>query len=305
MIRNISKTFIVIYFLLSACSKPFDVEYPFEGDRFVMYTTLDSDEVIQVKLDKTYPPTGKVEFEYGFLKETVVTLYENGVLIDTLKRVNTSFFQSTKRTKPTIGSYYSIKAEAPDFLSAISEDELLLPKVEIAEISVDDRKVPSPLNPDTPAHVVRIKLKSIPKNVAYIEFNLTGKFNDIATSANVSSPIYSNDIDNPCVVQVRNDYLFKSDCIKEGQEIVFLVESMGTLQIFQPGFYPTGPDTVNNIDVEINTVNQSYFDFHTNFFQENGLFAALEGINATVTNVKNGYGAILCRNGNQINIKID
>lgn len=304
MIRKLGKTFIVACFLLSACSKPFDIEFPYEGDRFVMYTTLDSDEVVQVKLDKTYPPTGRVEFENAFLGETLVTLYENGVLIDTLQRFSTNFFKSAKGTKPKEGAYYSIKAEALDFLTAVSEDELLLPKVEIAEITVDDRKVPSPLNPGIPAYVVRVKLKNVPKNVAYIEFVLTGMFNDIATSANVNTPTYSVDIDNPCVV-AGSDYLFKTDCLKEGEEIEFLVESRGALQIFQSGFYPTSPDTINNIDIEINTVNQTYFDFHTNFFQENGIFAVLEGINATVTNIKNGYGAILCRNVNKKNIKIE
>lgn len=321
MIRLLSiAAFLVIS--LVACQKPFDVMYPYDGDKFVMYAELDSDQAVRVRIDRTYPPTGAVRFDDSFLNQTMVTLYEDGKLIDTLQREGKADFVSSKNSpKLTVGKFYSVRAIAPNFKDAISVNELLLPKPSITGISALEGTVPALLNPQIPAKVLVIKLNNIPKNSAYIRFDITANYNNISTSADVASPLYSLDIDNPCIVSTRKEYLFKTDCIRENEEIRFFVESIGGLQLQdQPRFpiieqFPVngqpqtpileGNQEINNIDVKISAVNAIYHDFHTNFRQENGIFAVLEGIGTTVTNVKNGYGAILCSNAVERNIKLE
>lgn len=301
------KLFLICFVLftgLIACQKPFDVAYPYDGDKFVIYGELDSDEVVRVKIDKTYPPTGAIIFDNSFLDQTLVTLYEDGQLIDTLRRLeNSNFFTSLIGTKPKAAKSYAVKATGRNLKEAISENEFMLSKPSIAEISVLKDRVPSALNPQIPAVVVVVKLDNIPKNSAYIRFKLTAKYNDIRTSADVSSPKSSLDFENPCIVQTLSEYIFKTDCIRENEELRFLVESIGGLQS-QPFSQERGNREINNIDVNISTVTTTYHDFFTNVRQENGIFAVLEGIGSTFTNVNNGYGAVLCVNATERNIKV-
>lgn len=326
MIRSLSIA-VFLSIALVACQKPFDVAFPYDGDKFLMYAELDSDQAVRVRIDRTYPPTGAVRFDDSFLNQTVVTLYEDGELIDTLQREGKADFVSSKNSpKLTVGKFYSVRATAPNFSEAISINELMLPKPNISEISVLKDEVPSLLNPQIPAKVLIIKLNNVPQKSAYIRFEITGNYNDIRTSASVSSPLFSVDIDNPCITQGgRRDYLFKTDCIRKNEEIRFFVTKVGTLQT-QSQFpdpdqtqfpingqpQPPGPPPfqdgnreINNIDVKISAVNAIYHDFHVNFSQESGIFAVLEGIGLTVTNVKNGYGAILCNNAVERNIKLE
>lgn len=164
-----SYLFLIMVVCCSSCQKEIDVRFPFEGTRFLLFGVLESDQIIQVKVNKTYPPNGEVLFSDSFLDSTVVSLYEDGVFVETLKQSPSDkhVFQS-KENRAKVGRNYEIKVENPHIPPVTSRLETLLEGIKIDSVWFDPKPVLSPINPRIPTKMIHVSLSGIPPDVPVI-----------------------------------------------------------------------------------------------------------------------------------------
>ena len=290
---------LIIALCLSSCQKEIDVLFPFEGSRFFVFGVLKSDELIQVLVDKTYTPNGKILFSDSFLDSTEVSLYEDGVFIENLTQslTNKHLFQSEKNKTKT-GRSYQIKVKNPHIPEAISNLESLLTPVTIDSAWLDSKKVISPLNPSNPTKLMHVAISGISTAVPIVFFELKGLSKKEKVGINIFSTEKYDELENPCLPNAAGLF-YKTSCYKEDQVIFsFYVEMQGVIQTPPYNFVD-----VDNFEIKVSSVNNSFLKYYKNDNSELDFFSILEGIKPTYSTIINGYGAVLTKNTVVVNLK--
>lgn len=296
-------TLLLATFLFS-CEKDLTVDFPFEGERLLIYSEFENGEIFRVKVDKTYPPTGEILFEKTFLDSVEVHIYEDGVFLENLTHASplSHLFYSKDNNRARLGHSYQVRARSSQIPEVSSTPEILLPTVEIDSIWLTEGNYFSPNNPLKEAYLVNVSLKNIPAQVPYLYFEMRGFIDETEANTQFISLDELGELESPCTFGGSIDRYFKVSCFNDEESIFrFYVE--------KEGIYGSPPNlvinSVNEIEFEISSVNKSYFDY--NYLQNNGLsfFSIFEGVNPTYSTFDNGYGAILTKNKTSKKLKLD
>ncbi|MFT7249653.1 MAG: hypothetical protein ACI97P_002434 [Arcticibacterium sp.] len=258
----------------------------------------------QVKVDKTYPPTGEVRFNKQFLESTKVDIYEDSVFLETLTKAtpNSSLFNSSEFNKPLEGHSYQIRVSSDLIPEASSNPEPLLPALKIDSVWASDESAASPLNPRIPTKLINVSLSDISSSIPYLMFEIRGYQDNVVTSANIVSAEDFGELENPCVYSYTSSKkFFKRSCYDSNKTVFqFYAETEGGLQEA-----PFGNGDINRIEVIVSSVNDSYFDYYYKMNEPLNFFTVFEGVNPTYTTFQNGYGAILTKNSGQKNLSLE
>lgn len=307
--KYVSYLFLIMAVCCSSCQKEIDVRFPFEGTRFLVFGVLESDQIIQVKVDKTYPPNGEVLFSDSFLDSTVVSLYEDGNFVEALAQSPSDkhVFQS-KEKRAKVGRSYEIKVENPHIPQATSRLETLLEGIKIDSVWFDPKPVLSPLNPRIPTKMIHISLSGIPPDVPVIFFELLGfKNKELGgipmgrerVGGNIISTEEYDELENPCKPHAAGLF-FKTSCYKRDHVVFsFYAELQGGIQT-SPN---AGMGEVEYFEIKVSSVNNSFLEFYQNTDSIMDFFSIMDGIKPTNTAIINGYGAVLTKNATVANLK--
>jgi hypothetical protein len=298
------KISVILYFLVfCSCEKDLSVDFPFEGERFFVFSEFQSGQVFQVKVDKTYPPNGEVRFNKQFLESTEVDIYEDGVFLEKLSHAapNSSLFNSSEFNKPLEGHSYQIRVSSDLIPEASSNPEPLLPALKIDSVWASDESATSPLNPRIPTKLINVSLSDISSSIPYLMFEIRGYQDNVVTSANIVSAEDFGELENPCVYSYASSKkFFKRSCYDSDKTVFqFFTETEGDLQEA-----PFGNRNVNRLEIIVSSVNDSYFDYYYRMNEPLNFFTIFEGVNPTYTTFENGYGAILTKNSSQTNLHL-
>lgn len=299
------KKFIIL--LLStlvfvSCEDELNVTLPYDGNRFVLYSELSPNKIVDIKVERTYPPTGKFDLDNNYLSKTKVELYEENKLIETLRRVGSSnIFRSASSFKPRIGRSYYFKVNAEGYAEAISKSQMIPNPIEIISVGFGSEKVISPLNKDIPTKLLKIKFKKTGQENLYIGVEIEGQYNGNRTSSNVVASKSPAEFGDPCIYDLASFLkIYNSKCYnKEENEITFYIELKGGTQT-----PPYEEKSINNLKIKLSTVDSFYYDFISNYNPPDGIFKAFQPINPTITNIENGFGAVFGKNENIINYRV-
>ncbi|SOE21970.1 protein of unknown function [Spirosomataceae bacterium TFI 002] len=288
-------TLLFIFLLASACQEQkLGVVLPFEGSKFVLYSELSPNKVVDVVVERTYPPTGSFDFDSEFLDITRVDLYENNVFVDSLSRVgNTNSFKSNTGFKPSVGKGYYFVVSGEGFEDAQSETQSIPDPVRINSIVFSNENVVSPLNPSIPSRLLEIELDGNSLKEGYLIAEIRGMYKGHETSSNVIDVRDAGELTNPCMYNLASYLKFYDvKCLNKGvNKLSYIVEMNGSVQV--SGF---GNQNVDSFRIKLSTVSTFYYDFYKKNIQPDGIFKAFEPTQKTLTNVKNGYGAVLGKN---------
>jgi hypothetical protein len=282
---------------LFSCEKVMQVTLPYEGNKFVLYSELSPSNVVQVQIQRTFPPTGSVHLDNSFLDTALVVLFENDSVLDTLVRQNKSdVFISPKAIKPQERKSYRIRVSAPGFETAESLPEVIPPLLTINSYVFTENEVISPFNPRTPTKFFEIRFSSPPQNVDWFTVEIVPFSGSYSNSANIISDLYVPDFGNACVYSYTSRLkIYNSSCFnKEYNKLGFFVEMEGAIQDRDPQFPPGG--AVTSLHIKISSAGKMYPEFYQNLHPTEDLFKVFETVQPTVSNVTNGYGAILGKN---------
>ncbi|WP_304236077.1 DUF4249 family protein [Jiulongibacter sediminis] len=279
---------------LFSCEKDLTVDFPFEGERFLIYSEFENGEIFRVKVDKTYPPTGEILFEKTFLDNVEVDIYEDGVFLENLSHAGPSshLFYSKNNNRARLGHSYQVKAKSIQIPEVSSAPETLLPAVEIDSIWLTEGTYFSPLNPSIKAYLVNVSINNIPENVPYLFFETIGLTGNILTGAQFISFDDLGQLETPCTFGGGLSRFFKTSCFDTKNTVFqFYTEAVGGTQ--SPPYMNAEIDI---IEFKVSSVNKSYFDFTYLKNDRLDFFSIFEGVNPTYSTFDKGYGAILTKN---------
>lgn len=300
---------IIALFILTAvllgCEQTLNVTLPYVGDRFVLYAELSPNTVAEVKVERTYPPTGQYSLDTEYLNKTNVELYEEGNFVETFIRKGISNrFVSGSSFKPKVGKSYYFRVTAEGFEEAISEPQTIPANLAIINAQFSDEEVTYRLNKSTPMKLLVITLPPPLKLGENFKLSLNSYYKNYLTSTNIVPTVAISEFGSPCYLYYD---LYKSACFDKAQnELKFFVESEGIVQDNLDHFDPNslGNQKITSVRIEAASVSDFYKEFYINSNPPEGIFKAFQPIQATVTNVKGGYGAVLAKNETVINVKV-
>lgn len=296
--------YLLLFICFASCEKVLNVTLPYEGNKFVIFGELSPESIVSIQVERTFPPTGDVTFSNSYLNSTQVVLIEDGQEVDELKRMGSStMFSSTKLYKPKVGKTYKVRVEAPEFSTAESESVIIPPPITITNFGFAEREVFSPLNQQIPTKLLSINFEALPSTATYFVAEIIGLHNQKTTSANVISDMTIPDFGSPCAFTFTSQkQIFNGECFnKEQNTINFFIELEGATEISTNQFQQKEIDAVS---INLSSTNKFYFDFYSKLRPTEGIFKAFETSRATVTNIKNGYGAILAKNETTVVYKL-
>lgn len=296
--------YLLLFICFISCEKALNVTLPYEGNKFVVFGELSPQSTVSVQIERTFPPTGEVTFSNEYLNTTKVVLIEDNQEIELLKRVGSStVFTSANFYKPKLGKTYKIRVEAPDFLIAVSEPVVIPPPIKITNFGFAEKEVFSPLNQQVPTKLLSINFDKLPATATYFVAEIVGLYNQNSTSANVISDMTIPDFGSPCAFTFNSrKQIFNSECFNKQQNTVsFFVELEGTAEISTNQFQRKEIDAVS---IKLSSTTKFYLEFYSQLRPTEGIFKAFETSRATVTNIKNGYGAILAKNETAVIYKL-
>jgi hypothetical protein len=285
-----------------SCEDQLNVTLPYDGNRFVLYSELSPNKVVDIKVERTYPPTGKFDLDNTFQNTTKVELYENEKWKETLVRNKaTNMYISPSGYKPVVGKSYYFKVKADGFQDAKSKPQIIPNPIEVSSVGFSDEKVTSPLNVSSPTKLLKIKFKKVDQDNLYVAVEITGRYNEINTSNNIISTKSPAEFGDPCIYDLAS-YLkiYNTKCYnKEENEITFYIEMLGYTELPKPG-----EKTITDLKIKLSIVSSFYYDYISTYNPPDGIFKAFQPINPTLTNIENGFGAVLGKNENVIYYKI-
>ncbi len=111
--------------IIAACSKeiPYEEQFPFEGEKIVLFAELNPDSIVQVSVSKSFGTFEGVLPDSVTLPDAQVELYENNTFLEVLEYTDNSFFVSTNEFRPISGNSYHFKVSHPELDSIESIPE--------------------------------------------------------------------------------------------------------------------------------------------------------------------------------------
>jgi hypothetical protein len=292
---------IIVLLVFVSCESNLDLEIPYTKNQFVLYSELTPNKPVSIKIDRTYPATGNVIFDNSFLKNTIVEFYENNIKVEILKQNGTTnFFQTSTGLRPVEGKEYYFIVKADGFEEAKSRSVKIPSKIIIDAVKLSEENVISSLNPKIPAK--RLQLEFNRNDKEYFITEISSYFQSYPISINVIPSKVPAEFGNPCVYQFAS-YLqvYNSKCYNQSRNVLdYTIELEGG--VGEPIY---GNRKITNLQVKMSNVEDFYLEFYKNYTVSEGIFRALEPIRPTVTNIVNGYGAVLAKNEASISINVN
>jgi Domain of unknown function (DUF4249) len=296
--------YLLILICCISCEKVLNVTLPYEGNKFVIFGELSPQNVVSVQVERTFPPTGEVTFNNDYLSTTKVTLIEDNKEIEILKRIGIStIFSSEGLYKPKLGKAYKVRVEAAGFITAESKPNIIPAPIEINNVAFAGKEVVSPLNQQIPTKLLNIDFGKIPEDATYFLAEIVALYKNTETSAIVISDLTIPEFGSPCVYDYTSrKKIYNSDCFnKKENRINFFVELEVYVEV-SPNKYMQ--KQIDKVSINLSSTNKFYLDFYSNLNPTEGLFKAFQTSRPTVTNINNGYGAILTKNSVTVNLKL-
>lgn len=118
---------IFLAIVLAACTKeiPFDEQFPFEGERIVLFAQLNPDSIVRISVSKSFATFDLLLPDELLLPDARVELYEDNNLVETLIYTDSSFFVSANELRPVPGKSYHFKVSHPELDDAESMPETI------------------------------------------------------------------------------------------------------------------------------------------------------------------------------------
>ena len=292
---------LAVIILFQSCQEiDLGINLPYEGDRLVLYADLSPDKIVTLRINKTYPPTGKFTVKSG-MPGANVQLFENGIFKERLAYSDSGNYVA--KSKPKVGFMYSFKAILMGF-----------PDVETQPVTI-------PQNVSNP-RVVLGKDSIVSINLGNMARKLTVEWTDFESNSNDFLVIIEGryqgkhlgvggynigkdgELEDGCSFsRTLQHYVFRDLCFPlQKFSTNFGVETRGFLQDrnLPPGAALQDADAYR---VSIANISNSYFRFLQDELQPIDIFLAFQLPKSRFSNVKNGYGIIIASNETVFNLK--
>lgn len=293
-----------IIVLIACREKEIEYDLPFEGEKLVVISLLNPDEIFSAKISHTWAATGSIP-QNSFVNDAFVQVFEDGKLKEQLMLQKEGYYVSNKATKPILGHKYSIVVSSPKY-SEVSSAEVQIPEgkprftyEQIADVSYK-------YNKDTPRDGINVMIQDDPSKQNYyaINFDLMSKSEyDMNIYYGYGSAFYLDDGD----VETNQECSFRQT-IYHGTN-VFMLQVFAS-QCFSSStpnfhfavdkgynrFYVNNQkiyEKIENPVISVYQFDKAYFEYLKLLKQPNGLFElAFSEPHTTYTNIKGGYGIV-------------
>ena len=276
---------ILTVIVLNSCrERELSVEFPYEGDRMVVYCLLNPTEVVSVRVSKTYPPTGKVV--YDDIDEAEVLLYENDKLVERLAYTNKGIYQSSSHFKPKGGYVYSLKINAPTLpsITTTQEEVPTMPKIVSCEF---DRKIESTMNKGKPARKLILKMKDDLNKVNFYSVRADGVWQNNKSGLSGFALDQASGSESPCYFMHWGSLILSDACFQNS--IYELNRGYETDAFFNIDNTFKAKD-LDRIVVQIRQLNKSYYEYCRTFYNAEDLEKAFIPPYPQYNNIIGGYG---------------
>lgn len=275
-------------------------DLPYEGDRLVLYSELSPDKAVTLRLNQTYPPTGKFTVKQN-LADATVQLFENGAFKEQLTYLDSGNY--TAKSKPRVGFSYSFQVSSMGFPNA-STQPVTVPQIVTNAKAVLSKDSIASTNLGNIARRLAIEwedIESVPNDyLVIIEGRYQGQYLSIS-GFNIGK---DSEVEDGCSFARRlQRYIFRDICFPSQRfNISFGVETRGFLQDrnLPPG---AARKDVDEYRVSIANVSNSYFRFLQDELQPTDALLAFQLPKSRFSNVKNGYGIVLAANTTFFSLK--
>ncbi len=283
--------YIIIWvgvFCLMSCRKELDIELPFEGSKLVVESFLSPDKVITLKLNKTYPVIGKQLFVDG-ITNAQVDLYENNLLIETLKYQNKGIYFSVNNTKPKTGFSYYYKIKAEGFADVESIPEKI--PVELKNYQgVFDEPLES-LYTNGAARKLQITINDIKDEDNFYSIRVWGEYKGNVVGGSWFRLGQIEDVGSFCGFTRAEDFI-SDECFKNNKiTLSYAVGLNGTLQSSEIN-KPTYNVKSEKIIVYFSTLSKATYRYYETENEGSDFFQAFNAPVKQYSNIKGGYGIV-------------
>ncbi|HQH18699.1 MAG TPA: DUF4249 domain-containing protein [Bacteroidales bacterium] len=280
---KISFIFFIVIILFGSCMKEIPLNEEAMISKLVVNSIITPDSAINVQITKTIPITSNEPRE---VLNAIVSLYEEGNLIDTLFNKNDGFYMLGKF--PEIGKLYELKVDADGFNSVSTKEIIPSGTTKITECTFHG-PVGYDAENDCETNEVNIKFNDNGNEKNYYEIIFYSLINN-KKHFSYQNGIYDNPILNN---EGDKDYypssIFFCDELFNGKECNFTIKA--TIR---------KPDADNKLFVILRTTSYNYYKYRklwTRHYQNQSIteYHSFQDIFKgepieMFTNVSNGYG---------------
>ncbi len=305
--------FLILSSTLFSCMEVMDIDIPSDEKKITLNGLISSDSVVKINLSKAINSLDGDAF-IKFIDGAKVELYENDLLIETMKKDTFGYYVSTK--KPELGKTYTVKVE---YGSKKLQATTNLPKpISIADLDVEfsvDSSTQTWTDPDTGDSFDTTFYSYSDYSNVYVTFNdnadehnyyllsfsfvqanyvwddygnmyITG-YTEVPISYQLSSSS-NDDISFFTINNLMGGY-FINDAFFNGQEKKLKAE-ISTYELLGYG-YEQNDLSKSPLYVHLYSVNKDFYDFVTSYnkYQQSQGNPFSEPVNI-FTNVENGVG---------------
>lgn len=289
--------YLFIGFLFLSCEKEIENVPAFEQKKLVVFGFLTPTEEITIRVDRIYPVFGENLFEGG-IKNALVDIYEDNILIERLIHQKSGIYISSKNYRPKVGKYYFIKVSAEGFQSIESSKEVVPKEINVRKVDFT-QKIKSILNESFPSRKLILEFDDIQGEDNYYQVVLNGFYKKTTNSIFVYDFDKPSEIESACGFKssFSDSFNFSDFCFKNETNIFIAgVETRGSLQ-------PGGNDEdCDEIILRIRNISKSFYEYRKTEYDEEGFVQAFKQPYPRYSNIKGGFGIFTTYNEYNLNI---
>jgi hypothetical protein len=296
---------ISIFVLFGSCEKKLDIELPYQGKELVIFSFLSPDDVVAVKVDRTYPPTGDITFEEG-IETAEVAFYENGIFLENLVHTSKGNYLSPSGIKPKEGNVYHVNVKAPDYPEASSIPEKIPGLVDITNYNFDEPTT-SLFSNDIEARKLVINFPDTAVEENFYTLQITGSYKQVPVAINTFYTDRPVGVADVCSFRGNwNKYTWKDACFNgQSYKITIGAETEGSLQ-------GEAPDSVSRSNYRkcdkilftFRSISKNYYLYLKSENDYDGFTRTFFPATQRHTNIQGGYGIVAAYNGKTYQINL-
>ena len=268
-----------------SCSRELAVPLPFEGPRLVILAVLSAGESITVTVDHTYPPTGETLFSAGVTNAKIL-LYENNLLVDTLRLLVKNQYVTKSTIRPAIGKIYRIKVEAPGYPSVESNEEMVPDFPVTRNVNVEKKD----------KYTLSVTIQDTPNARNQYEIRFISYYKKWETAVNLDNLSRPDAITDNCGFRGnQNAFYYRDLCFDNSSLTTNYGSSLeGTPRFEVDSLYRTikGNPLAERVVVRVRSVSESYLKYYQ-YQSSQDIEQAFQQPASRFTNLKGGYGIML------------
>lgn len=282
----------VCLFVLMSCEKPTDFEFPTPAQRLVVQSNFSPNRLVEVFVSQS-EELSTPDTAYVAIGNATVEIYEATTLLEQLVFVAEPFpeglFYRSVEFRPEVGIEYTIRVVAPGFGEVTAMNKIPMPvaltTVEIGNLASEN------LDSDTQAYTydVYVEFTDTPDEENF--YHLVFLQQKIITDGDMDPQ--DNLIEEPFIVQtVTNNNSFKP--YYRGGLLISDEGSDGALNSYDMkfrSFIQKDTENLGKLIVELRTVSEAYFNYHTSLNNENRSLGPPNDEPVIIfNNIDEGYG---------------